>query len=71
MNIAVPNSNRKIRKRDSKSKLVTHIHDSSHSWLGTGTLIKKSGRVKLVLWAQTPSIRNDGVMSYFGTCVIF
>ena len=35
---------------------LTQIHDSSLSWLGTGTSIKiiKSGGVKLVLWAQNP-----------------
>jgi hypothetical protein len=33
----------------------THIHDHPLSWLGTDISIK-SGRVKLVLWIQTPVI---------------
>jgi len=31
----------------------TQLHDRSFFWLGTGTSIKKSGRAKLVLWAET------------------
>ena len=31
----------------------TQIHDSSLSWVGTGTSIK-SGGVRLVLWLQLP-----------------
>ena len=34
---------------------LTQLHDDSLSWLDTGTSIK-SGRVKLVLWAQTSSL---------------
>jgi hypothetical protein len=45
-NITVPKSNHK--NREAKLILLTHIHDRSHIWLGTGTSIK-SGRVKLVL----------------------
>ena len=53
----VPKSIRKIVETDPKSILLTHIHDRSLSWIGTGTSIK-SGGVKLVLWTQT-SILSD------------
>ena len=36
----------------SKMRNLLQIHDRSLSWPGTGTSIK-SGRVKLVLWAQS------------------
>ena len=45
--------NRKIVERDKIGTPNTQIHDLSFFWLGTGTSIKKSGRVKLMLWAQT------------------
>ena len=44
--------NIKIVERGKIDTPSTQIHDPSLSWLGTGTLIK-SGRVKLVLQAQT------------------
>ena len=45
--------------------LNTYIHGRLLSWFGTDTSIK-SGRVRLVLWAQTlPSKWNDGVMQLF------
>ena len=37
---------------EAKSTHRTHIYGRLLSWLGTGTSIK-SGRVRLVLWAQT------------------
>jgi hypothetical protein len=46
--VIVPKSIRKIVETDPKSILLTHIHDRSLSWIGTGTSIK-SGGVKLVL----------------------
>jgi len=30
----------------------THIHDRWLSWFCTGTLIEKSGGIKVVLWAH-------------------
>ena len=45
--------NRKIVERDKIDTPNTQIHDRSFFWLGTGTSIKKSGRVKLMLWSQT------------------
>jgi hypothetical protein len=49
----VPKSNRKIVETEERSMLpYAHIHDRSLSWLDTGTSTK-SGRVKLVVWAQT------------------
>jgi hypothetical protein len=41
----------KIIERDKIDTPNTQIHDRSLSCLGTGTSIK-SGRVKLILWAQ-------------------
>ena len=41
-----------ILERD-KVDCLSQIHDRSHSCLCTVTSIKKSGGVKLVLWAQT------------------
>jgi hypothetical protein len=43
----IPKSNRKIVTNH------TYIPDISLSWLATGTSIKQSGGVKLVLWTQT------------------
>jgi hypothetical protein len=47
----IPKSIIKIVERSKINTLSTQIHDDSLFWLGTGTLIK-SGRVKLVIWAQ-------------------
>lgn len=43
----IPKSNGKIVTNH------TYIPDISLSWLATGTSIKQSGGVKLVLWTQT------------------
>ena len=48
-------SNIKIVERGNIDTPNTQLHDSSLSWLGTGTSIK-SGGVKRVLWTQTSSI---------------
>jgi len=48
----IPKSIIKIVERSKIDTSNTQIHDDSLFWLGTGTLIK-SGRVKLVIWAQT------------------
>jgi len=48
----IPKSNIKIVERGKIDTHNTQIHDSLISWLGTDTSIK-SGRIKLVLWAQT------------------
>ena len=55
----VPKSYSKFVERG--KNLNTNIHDNSLSWLGTGTSIK-SGRVKLVLCAQTSSLTNNGII---------
>jgi cell division protein FtsB len=50
----VPKSNRKIIETEVKSIIQTHTYTF---WYGTGTSIK-SGRVKLVLWAQMNVKKN-------------
>jgi len=45
---------------------LTHVHDHSHSWLGTGTLIKKNDRVKLVLRIKTSPLSE--ITQVFSTC---
>ena len=51
----VKKSNRKIVKRYKIDTPNKQIHDISLSWLDTGTSIK-SGRIKLVLWAQASTL---------------
>ena len=50
-----PKSNIRIVERGKIDTSNTQFHDHSISWLGTGTSMK-SGRVKIVLWAQTQLI---------------
>ena len=45
----IPKSNRKIVEKGKPDTCSTQIYDSSLSWLGNGTSIKKNGGVKLVL----------------------
>ena len=49
---------KKIAERDKIKTPNTQIHDRSHSWIGTGNSIKKSGGAKLFLWAPMNSDRN-------------
>ena len=49
----VPTSNGKIVERGKIDTPTQHIHDRSLSWLRTGTSIRKSDEVKLVVWVQT------------------
>ena len=49
---AVPNCNRRIVEKGKIDTPNIQLHDWSLFWLSTGTSIR-SGRVKLVLWAQT------------------
>jgi len=61
----IPKSNIKIVERGKIDTPNTQIHDHSHSWLGTCTLIKqkKSSGAKLVLGTQT-SLLSDMMRSY-------
>jgi hypothetical protein len=48
----VPKYNRKIVETVKIDNQNTHVHEGAHSWLGTGTSIKKSGGVIPVLWTH-------------------
>ena len=66
-----PKSNIKIVYRDKIDIPNVLIHNRSLSWLGTGTSIKCGG-VKLVLWAQAPSVKNIICSKFFfAECYVF
>ena len=66
---SVPNVMGKIVEWRTKSILLTHIHDSSLTWLGTDNSVKESGDAKLDWSAQiAPLGEIDAVIQVFSTC---
>jgi hypothetical protein len=71
----VPRSNRQIEETDRIATLEKNIHSHSLSWLGTISFISwiNSGGVRLVSWAQIPSLRQieELWLLVLSTCILF